>query len=170
MKKIICILLLVSVLGGMYYFSSQEGDVSSQQSHKVVEIIDKVRDKVTLKDEKLIEIKDKIYSKLRYYDKDYIVRKAAHASIYACIGASMLLVIYLFIKKVILSANIAFVLTVMYAIYDEKRQLSVSGRTGSITDVLIDSCGALLAIIVLSIILTTEKGIVTILNKHKPNT
>ena len=82
----------------------------------------------------------------------------------------MLLVIYLFIKKVILSANIAFVLTVMYAIYDEKRQLSVSGRTGSITDVLIDSCGALLAIIVLSIILTTEKGIVTILNKHKPNT
>ena len=66
MKKIICILLLVSVLGGMYYFSSQEGDVSSQQSHKVVEIIDKVRDKVTLKDEKLIEIKDKIYSKLRY--------------------------------------------------------------------------------------------------------
>lgn len=165
MKKLICIILLILAMGSMYYFSSQEGEISSSQSHKAVEIIDKIRDKVTLTDERLINIKDKIYNELRGYNKEYIVRKAAHFSIYACIGAFMLLVIYLFSKKVILSAVLSFILTIMYAIYDEKRQLSVSGRVSSITDVFIDSSGALLSIIFLSILLVTGKGIGFILKK-----
>ena len=159
MKKFICIVLLILAMGSMYYFSSQEGCTSSQQSHKVVELIDKIRDKVTLTDERLISIKDKIYNELRGYDKEYIVRKAAHFLIYACIGAFMLLALYLFTKKVMFSSIFSFILTVMYAIYDEKRQLEVSGRVSSITDVFIDSSGALLAIILLSILLVTGKGI-----------
>lgn len=164
MKKAICIVLLILAMGSMYYFSSQEGYTSFQQSHKAVELIDKVRDKVTLTDERLISIKDKIYNELRGYDKEYIVRKAAHFSIYACIGAFMLLVLYLFTKKVMFSSVFSFILTVMYAIYDEKRQLQVSGRVSSITDMFIDSSGALLSIIFLSILLATGKGIGFILN------
>ena len=167
MKKAVCIVLLILAMGSMYYFSSQEGYTSSQQSQKVVELIDKVRDKVTLTDERLISIKDKIYNELRGYNKEYIVRKAAHFSIYACIGGSMLLVVYLFTKKVIFSSIFSFILTVMYAIYDEKRQLEVSGRVSSITDVFIDSSGALLAIIFLAILLATGKGIENIISLFK---
>lgn len=169
MKKAICIVLLILAMGSMYYFSSQEGYTSSQQSQKVVELIDKVRDKVTLTDERLISIKDKIYNELRAYNKEYIVRKAAHFSIYACIGAFMLLVLYLFTKKVIFSSVFSFMLTVMYAIYDEKRQLEVSGRVSSITDVFIDSSGALLAIIFLAMLLLTGKGIENIISFFRQN-
>ena len=167
MKKIICILLLLLAMSSMYYFSSQDGVTSSQQSQIAVKIIDKIRDKVTLKDERLITIKDKIYNELKAYDKQYIIRKAAHFLIYASIGAFMMLVLYLFSKRISLSANIAFILTILYAIYDENRQLSINGRSGNIIDVFIDSSGALLAIATLSIILATGKGIGFIFNLNK---
>ena len=157
MKKILCIILLIFCMGSMYYFTSQDGETSYEQSHKLVEFIDKIRDKVTLKNEKLIVLKDKIIEELRGYNKDYLVRKAAHFGIYACIGAFMMLIIYLFSKKVIFSASFGFILTVIYAIYDEKRQLSISGRSSSYIDILIDSTGALIAIVLLSLILLSKK-------------
>jgi hypothetical protein len=82
MKKfIVTILVLVSV-GGMYYFSSQDGQVSKNQSQAVVNLIDKVMDNVTLQDENLIKIQTKVYDKLKEFgDKRYIVRKMAHGII-----------------------------------------------------------------------------------------
>lgn len=165
MKKVICILLLVLSMGAMYYFSSQDGRKSSEQSNKVVKAIDEVRNEVTLKDPKLISIKDKIFNKLRGYGKSFVVRKAAHFSIYACIGVSILLVIYIFLKKVTLSAIIAFVLAVMYAVFDERRQLAIDGRAGSIKDVFIDSAGAFTGIFIVAIILLMGKGIWTMFSK-----
>ena len=50
MKKLIVIILVVFSLGGMYYFSSQNAQMSGNQSQEVVRIIDKIRDKVTLQD------------------------------------------------------------------------------------------------------------------------
>lgn len=148
MKKFIVLILVVFSMGGMYYFSSQDAQVSGTQSQLVVKIIDKIRDKVTLQDEKLIKIQTKIYDKLKGFgSKTYIVRKMAHFSIYALIGMSLLLFIYLFSKKIVLSSSIAFLFSVMYACYDEYRQLSVPGRSGSIKDVFIDSLGALTGII-----------------------
>ena len=54
MKKIIAILLVFMFAGAMYYFSSQDGKTSSKQSNTVLQIIEHIRDKVTLKDEKII--------------------------------------------------------------------------------------------------------------------
>lgn len=149
MKKIIAILLLFMFVGGMYYFSSQDGITSTKQSNKAVEIIEDIREKVTLKDDKLISIKEKVFNKLKEYgNKSYIVRKLAHFSIYACIGVAMAYVIYLFSKKVLLSSFLAFILTGAYAYYDEFRQLSVVGRSSSLKDVFIDSLGALIGIFI----------------------
>ncbi|MEG2195254.1 MAG: VanZ family protein [Terrisporobacter sp.] len=163
MKKFICILLLIISMGSMYYFSSQDGTTSSAQSGKVVEIIQEVvneaREKITLTDDRLIDIKDRVLGKLRTYSKVYLVRKAAHFGLYALIAGFMMLLIYLFSKKVIFSGVFSFIITFMYASYDEIRQLSVEGRSGSITDVLIDSSGALTAIIILAMILLTGKGL-----------
>ncbi|MGL5693384.1 MAG: VanZ family protein [Peptostreptococcaceae bacterium] len=158
MKKIIYILLLFLSMYAMYYFSSQDGTTSSLQSNIIVELIDDIRDKVTLKDERLINIKDKIKNELQGYNKNYIVRKAAHFSIYACIGGCMMIVIYLFTKMVILSGALSFILTFIYALYDENRQLLVDGRQSSFTDVIIDSSGAITAIVILTIILLIGKS------------
>ena len=127
------------------------------------ELCIKIRDKVTLQDEKLIKIQTKIYEKLKGFgSKSYIVRKMAHFSIYALIGISLLLFIYLFSKKLILSSSIALLLSIMYACYDEYRQLSVPGRSGSIKDVFIDSLGALTGITLIFIIILAIKIIVSL--------
>ena len=76
MKKFLVFMLVVCSIGGMYYFSSQDAQVSGSQSQLVVRFIDKIRDKVTLQDEKLIKIQTKIYEKLKGFgSKSYIVRK-----------------------------------------------------------------------------------------------
>ena len=100
MKKFLVFMLVVCSIGGMYYFSSQDAQVSGSQSQLVVRFIDKIRDKVTLQDEKLIKIQTKIYEKLKGFgSKSYIVRKMAHFSIYALIGISLLLFIYFCLKQ-----------------------------------------------------------------------
>ena len=151
MKKFLVFMLVVCSIGGMYYFSSQDAQVSGSQSQLVVRFIDKIRDKVTLQDEKLIKIQTKIYEKLKGFgSKSYIVRKMAHFSIYALT------------KKLILSSSIALLLSIMYACYDEYRQLSVPGRSGSIKDVFIDSLGALTGITLIFIIILAIKIIVSL--------
>ena len=51
MKKFVYILLLIISMGTMHYFSSQDGSTSKAQSNAVIEIIDDIRDKVTIKNE-----------------------------------------------------------------------------------------------------------------------
>ena len=175
MKKFVVIMLLILSIGGMYYFSSQNGSVSGNQSQIVVNIIDKVRDKVTLKNQNLIKVQTKIYDKLRKLgSKSYIVRKMAHFIIYALIGISLLLFMYVFSKKLMLSSIIAFILSVTYACYDEYRQISIPGRSGSIKDVFIDSCGALTGIIltfsiilIIKLIISKTKNTSNKLNKEE---
>ena len=154
-------------MGGMYYFSSQEGSVSSAQSNMAIEIIDKIRDRVTLQNEELIKINEKIVNKLRGYGKSFVVRKAAHFSIYATIGGLMMIIIYLLSKQIIFSSCISFTLTFLYAVFDEKRQLSVDGRSGSLRDVFIDSSGALFAICILAFIFMIFKIINFIFRKKR---
>ena len=49
MKKFVYILLLIISMGTMHYFSSQDGSTSKAQSNAVIEIIDDIREKVTIK-------------------------------------------------------------------------------------------------------------------------
>ena len=149
MKKIILILLLIAAMGTMHYFSTQDGQTSTNQSNAVIEVLDKVRDKVTLKDERLVKINEIIMGKLKKYKKSTIVRKAAHFSMYALIGGIAMIVIYSFSKKIFLAASVSFILSVLYAVFDEKTQIAVDGRNGNIMDVFIDSSGALVAITIL---------------------
>ena len=171
MKKFLCILLLVMSMGTMYYFSSQDGKTSSAQSGPVVEIVDKLFDKarenITLSDDRLINLKDKVMSKLRTYKKSVLVRKAAHFCIYAVIGGLMMIVLYSFSKQVFFSGVIALVGAFTYAVFDERRQLTIDGRSGSMTDVFIDSSGALLAILILSALILTGKGIGFIFGRRR---
>lgn len=157
MKKTIFILLLLLSLGTMHYFSSRDGVTSNSQSNAVIDIVDQIRDKVTLRNENLIKIKDVIINKLRKYNKSFLVRKAAHFSMYAIIGGLLMIVVYSFLKNILISAKFSFICTALYAIFDEVFQLTVNGRAGSIKDVIIDSTGAFFSILIISIILLTKQ-------------
>jgi VanZ family protein len=160
MKKLLCLLLVVLAMGTMYYFSSQEGNVSKVQSDTAVKVIDHIRDEVTLKDHRLVSIKDKVFNLLKNYgNKGYIVRKMAHFSIYACIGASICLLVYVLSKRIYIASVLALILSITYAYYDEMRQLSVAGRVGSMKDVVIDSSGAFTGIAIIFAIVVIFKGI-----------
>ena len=169
MKKFVYILLLIISMSTMHYFSSQDGSTSKAQSNAVIEIIDDIRDKVTIKNEKLKKINEAVMKELKKHKKSLLVRKAAHFTMYAVIGGTAMLVIYSFSKHIFLSATLSFTLAFLYAIFDERSQMAVDGRSGNFTDVLIDSSGALLAILILSILFMIIKGIKNIFGQKHAN-
>ena len=59
---------------------------------------------------------------------------------------------------------LAFLICVIYAISDEIHQLFVPGRAGQVRDVLIDSAGSFLGII---IVMALEKLLIKFNKKHK---
>lgn len=77
------------------------------------------------------------------------VRKTAHMTEYAILAV----LLYVWLGRWRLSclqrARTAAVLAVLYACSDEIHQLFVAGRAGRVSDVLIDSAGAVLALAVL---------------------
>ena len=72
---------------------------------------------------------------------DHPVRKTAHATEYAVLAGLLLGAVS---TRMIRGKNIIFSVCIaaLYAVTDEFHQLFVPGRSGSITDVLIDTCGA----------------------------
>lgn len=79
---------------------------------------------------------------------EYFVRKGAHMTEFAIL--SILLFVWLGLWEMALfrRSAAAFLTTAVYAASDEFHQLFVAGRSGRISDVLIDSSGALLGVIV----------------------
>lgn len=141
----------------MHYFSSQDLDKSLLQSSSVLEFLDEASDKILLNNEELIQVKDEVLYKLNQFDINRIVRKSAHFFMYAIIGGLMMIVVHTFSEKVFLSAVVSFELTVLFAVYDEIRQFNADGRTGSISDVFIDACGAFISIGIICLIYTMSK-------------
>lgn len=92
------------------------------------------------------------------------IRKAAHMSEYAVL--SVLLYIWLenWQFKAIRRSVIAAFLAMLYAVSDEFHQLFVQGRSGSVRDVMIDSAGALLGILVF---VGVKECISFLWNRHK---
>lgn len=86
---------------------------------------------------------------------EYPIRKTAHATEYAILGALLLNAMLAFEQrhKCFRSKMIqAFVGAVFYAMTDEFHQLFVPGRSGQITDVMIDGGGAFCGVILVYIV------------------
>lgn len=81
---------------------------------------------------------------------DHIIRKIAHFAEYAILG---FFVVGIFIsketkgKKLARVIIISWLITALYATSDEFHQLFVPGRSGQVSDVIIDSSGALVGIL-----------------------
>jgi hypothetical protein len=143
----------------IFVFSNCNADESSDQSSFFADIIIRLfyPDFSDLTEIQRYEIVDKI---------TYPIRKTAHFTIYMVLGVLTYFFFYFhnrmrdfaFPKAYTMSIPICF----LYACSDEFHQLFIDGRSGNLTDILIDTSGAvlstLLAIIVLAIIAKVKKN------------
>lgn len=132
MGKIIKIILLVLCMSTIFFFSNDKADASTKKSDGlIVRISEMVLNKKLSNNEK-----DKYTTK---YFK--VIRKSAHFTIYLILGLIFISLLkeYNILDKRSVIYTIIFVF--IYACSDEIHQLFVSGRSGEILDVLIDTTG-----------------------------
>ena len=149
MIKMIKLLLVIFWMGLIFSFSSDPADVSTKKS-----------DGVIIRAVELFLDKDLSDEEKEDWTTTFIVpvRKGAHFFIYLVLG---ILIINLgrefFIidkKLVLLSLFLAF----LYACSDEIHQLFVPGRSGQVSDVLLDTLGSFTGIMIYKLIYNKIKG------------
>lgn len=150
LKRVIAYLFTLLVMASIFYFSDQPATKSKKTSSsitkKIVSVVTKNK-KLPAKKKKELESK---------WEK--AIRKIAHFSLFALLGICAFISASLtFIKKgshfIQKDALISLVFCLLYAISDEFHQTFVAGRSGQITDVLIDLSGSLVGILITSSIL-----------------
>ncbi len=139
--RMILIVLLIGTFGLIFGFSSQDAKESSGVSRKVTETITKGIKSIQ---EKPKDEKEKIISRI-----EHIIRKIAHFSIYAVVGALLMALFKTYKLKEINSISYSLILGTIYAISDEIHQCFIPGRGPQVTDVIIDSIGVLFGILLL---------------------
>ena len=141
-KKVISLFLLfliVVISVQIFSFSAQTGEESGSISRKLTE--------------KILDVFG--WEDMSVETAHHIVRKLAHFSEYALLGALICLFFLCILKRelgCIRIGAISFVITAMYAATDEFHQLFVPERAGSVGDVLIDSAGALLGVTAVALV------------------
>ena len=139
MIKIIKILLVIICMISIFMFSSDPSYESDKKSNTVIVFIAECLAGHNLNS---VERQEKI-------DKYVVlVRKTAHIIIYLVLG---LLIISLIKEYKIIDWKmmfLAFIISYLYACSDEIHQLFVPGRSGNMIDVLIDSLGSYLGILI----------------------
>lgn len=150
--RIISPILLVALMVTIFTLSHQPADVSSNTSSAVIRFLAEIfiKDFENLSNAEQLEIISSL---------QFIVRKGAHFSAYFVLGifSFFTFLTYTFPKfhwRSIISLSVCFA----FSVSDEIHQLFVPGRSGEIRDVLIDTCGSLLSIMILFLIfLAIEK-------------
>lgn len=138
-KKYIYIVSIIVVLISIYLFSSMNwkdtNSVSKGIIYKGIEIVEGFTH--------------------REYDKKVVVnklnkpiRKCAHFTLFLILGVCIYLLLNAFHipHRVIIS----IILCIVFAIIDETHQMFTLGRSSSIVDVLIDSMGSMLGIVIIN--------------------
>ena len=128
MKKYINLILLLIWLIFIFVMSHFDADTSSSQSGSIVEVI------ANIFNIKYIEI------------LSLIIRKIAHITEYFILGILTINCLKDYKIKNLYISSILF--CIIYACSDEFHQLFISGRSGTIIDVLIDSIGIILGIFI----------------------
>ncbi len=138
------LLLVLSIMIMIFCFSAQPADLSSQTSGRFTEWLIKllVPDFSAQDPVRQEEIRSLI---------TVLVRKTAHVAEYAMLGLSLMLHMHELAKKKGLRKPglTSLLIGVLYAASDEIHQIFVPGRSGEAKDVLLDSAGVLLGILLL---------------------
>lgn len=143
-SKLLSIFLVILWMAVIFIMSSHNGDTSSSDSGTITEFIVGILEKVRNDN---VADRQQIYSII-----DLVVRKAAHMTEYAI----LFLLVLNAVKKcsegdgVIYNHVISVLVSFIYACTDEFHQLSVAGRAGRMTDVIIDMAGVVIAILLMN--------------------
>ena len=153
MKINILRVILIILLRGMFYiifgFSSQDGEESSGISRKITE---KITKNVKSIQEKPANEKEEIIYKI-----EKVIRKIAHFSIYTVVGILLMSLMSTYNLGNKKRTIISLVLGIIYASLDEFHQLFTPGRSAQITDVIIDSMGVMLGILLVMLVIKIYK-------------
>ena len=147
-KKIILWILVLLCMGTIFCFSSQKAAESDKTSlsfaGRIIQMLDVDG---SLTSEEIEEISA---------DINHVVRKGAHFSIYGLLGALVLLLISQYNVKLTRGLPYSTLISMLYACSDEYHQTFVPGRSGQLSDTLLDTagafCGALLVMFVVVLI------------------
>lgn len=148
MKKIrvVSCITTIMIMALIFFFSSQNSDESSAVSKSITLMIVKAAVSLFIHDGSQVEtIAELIHN---------MVRKFAHFTIYTGLGISVFTMLYSNFRKTKPKTVLAAVIFCgAYSITDEFHQMFVSGRTGRIKDVAIDTSGALFGALICCFIL-----------------
>lgn len=142
MKKftmIINIILLITWMGVIFNFSSDNGSQSSSKSERLL-----IKTVELFKKEKLTEEQKQII--INKYG--HLVRKLAHMFLYFVLAILAYFVLYQIIGLKPATIIYTLIFCFIYACTDEIHQIFTPDRGPSIIDVLIDSLGSLIFLIV----------------------
>lgn len=140
LKRLIAMIVMLAIMGIIFYFSSQVASVSSEVSESVLE---RVLSLIGL-DDLLYQLQhDPLFTQTALGNLlIFMIRKAAHFTIYAVLAVSAMFVFYYSDQSM---RNILFyslLICLLYACSDEIHQLFVEGRSGELRDVVLDFMGA----------------------------
>ena len=142
--RAILIILLLIMFGTIFNFSNQNGDKSGSLSREVTE---KVTQNINSIQKLEKSEKEKVLNKIEHH-----IRKLAHFSLYFTVGILAMSLMSTFDLKNIKRAEISLGISALYAVTDEFHQLFVPGRSGQVKDVLLDSCGAAVGLLILLLV------------------
>lgn len=155
-RKIVSIIVVLIWMSVIFSFSNQQGEGSGNTSRRISEVIVRIID---------------VQNRYTSFEKDNLIetvepilRKIAHLTTYAIGGIAIANCVWQFCSKEKRAIGISTCIGVLYAISDEVHQLMIDGRNGNIKDVIIDSIGILIGIMIFLLIKGVCKGNV---NKKK---
>lgn len=150
-KKIVFFGILVLLWMGFIFFMSSMNTVDSNSASKnlINNVIEKV-DVITKSNDETINH----HKTSAFMDKvNLIFRKFSHASVYLALSILLFnFLLCLFKTQIWIYDLITLLFCFLYACSDEYHQTFVIGRTGSFTDVLIDTSGALVGCLIISLV------------------
>ena len=144
--SLVFFLLAVLVMGRIFAFSAEVSDKSQQTSEGVCYFIAKVivGGFSSLTEEQQAEKIEEMVP---------VVRKVAHFSIYAALGALLTFSVCSYLAeckkriRYLKGGTAVSIFCLLYAATDEFHQLFVDGRSGSVRDVIIDLCGSVCGVL-----------------------
>ena len=131
-KKIIKGFIVILCMLSIFLFSTDNSSESTRKSNQVILGITNLFHK---------DLSNK--EKKKIIDMFFVpIRKMAHFGIYLVLGISFICFLREFSIPVLKLLLLSIFLTFLYACSDEVHQLFVPGRSGQVSDVLLDTIGA----------------------------
>ena len=139
LKRLLLVGIVLFWLVVIFLLSSQPASHSNDLSQGITEKVVRAIEKVT-------------NQQLDLHQWNRWIRKNAHFFLYFILGIFLMFGLTAFRVRLRRASMYAFGISVLYAISDEVHQLFVDGRGGQVRDVLIDSAGAALGVVLFAVL------------------